>query len=93
MLAIAKKACGVTTTAYDDIFNMLIAAAKAELARVGVAADKANDITDPLIKMAISTYCKAYFDEESTFSEDMKRSFADQRAALKDTTAYNGGDA
>ena len=49
-----------TTTDFDGEINDLISAAIDDLKLAGVAADKAID-TDPLIKRAITTYCKAYF--------------------------------
>lgn len=49
-----------TTTDFDTEIQDLIGAAIADLKLAGVVADKAVD-TDPLIKRAIVTYCKAYF--------------------------------
>ena len=47
-------------TAYDDEVQDLIDEAKADLALAGVASAKIDE-TDPLIKRAIRTYCKAHF--------------------------------
>lgn len=47
-----------TTTAFNSELNDLIAAAQADLALAGIVV---TDITDPLYKRAVVTYCKAYF--------------------------------
>ena len=46
------------TTAYDGEVGDLIEAAKDDLQLAGIISD---DTTDPLIKRAVITYCKAYF--------------------------------
>ncbi len=47
-----------TTTAYDGEVGDLIEAAKDDLQLAGIISDST---TDPLIKRAVTTYCKAYF--------------------------------
>lgn len=47
-----------TTTAFDGEVGDLIEAAKDDLQLAGIISD---DTTDPLIKRAVITYCKAYF--------------------------------
>ncbi len=61
MLAEVKLALRVITTEFDTEIQDLIDAAMADLALAGVASEKAQDITDPLIKRAVITYCKAHF--------------------------------
>ena len=58
MLAEVKLALRVTTTDFDTEIQSLIDAAVADLTLAGVAAEKAQSTTDPLIKRAIITYCK-----------------------------------
>ena len=64
MLAEVKLALRVTTTDFDTEIQSLIDAAVADLTLAGVAAEKAQSTTDPLIKRAVVTYCKAHFGYE-----------------------------
>lgn len=50
-----------TDTSFDVEIQDLIGATQAELTDVGVDPTLVADATDPLIKKAIVTYCKAYF--------------------------------
>jgi len=61
VLAEVKLALRVTTTDFDTEIQSLIDAAVADLTLAGVAAEKAQSTTDPLIKRAVVTYCKAHF--------------------------------
>jgi len=56
MLEAVKTALGIAADVYDDEFNQLIAAAKADLRLAGIVA--IGD-TDPLIITAVSSYCQA----------------------------------
>ncbi len=61
MLAEIKPALRVTTTEFDTEIQGLIDAAVADLILAGVTPEKAQSTTDPLIKRAVVTYCKAHF--------------------------------
>lgn len=61
MLAEVKLALRVTTTDFDTEIQSLIDAAVADLILAGVTPEKAQSTTDPLIKRAVVTYCKAHF--------------------------------
>lgn len=63
-----------TTTDFDGEINDLISAAIDDLKLAGVAADKAID-TDPLIKRAITTYCKAYFGYDNPDADRLVRAY------------------
>lgn len=52
----------VSSDVFDEEVEMLVEAAKAELIRVGIKQELVDHVDpDPLVKMAISLYCKAHF--------------------------------
>ena len=63
MLQDIKDALRVSGTSLDTEIQDLIDAAKADLRLTGVHPDRIVD-TDPLIKRAITVYCKAHFGYE-----------------------------
>lgn len=63
-----------TTTDFDGEINDLISAAIDDLKLAGVAADKAIE-TDPLIKRAITTYCKAHYGYDNPDAERFLQSY------------------
>ena len=69
----------VSTTAYDNEVSMLIAAAKADMLRVGVQPDLVNPPVGsdeaPLVKQAIACYCKAHFGFDNDESARLDRSY------------------
>lgn len=84
MLEIVKLALRVSGDDYDEQLNMLIAAAKEDMAVAGV---DPVDETDPLVQVAICTYCTINFG----FVEDadrLKRAYDEQKAQLSMSTGY-----
>jgi len=77
-----------TTTDFDGEINDLISAAIDDLKLAGVAADKAID-TDPLIKRAITTYCKAYFGYDNPDADRFWRSYESLKMHLTLSADYN----
>lgn len=65
------------TSAFDTEIAELIEAAKNDLSIVGVTVDE----DDPLIAMAIKTYCKAHFGETDEFI-NLRDSYETQKAQL-----------
>lgn len=90
MLGAVKKACRVTAAVYDDELTDLIAAAKADLALAGVAQNEQSD-TDPLIRRAVITYCRAHFGAPGNYDK-LKASYDEQKAQLQGAVKYRGGD-
>lgn len=87
-----KVALRVTSDIYDPEVDALIAAAKADLMRVGVPMTKLYDDTvDPLCRAAIMLYCKSRFgydnDDASRFESAYRQTLKDIRNA---PTAYGG---
>lgn len=70
-----KQALRITSSAFDDEVNDLIAAGKADLIQSGVSSTKATDDTDPLIKRAIIVYCKANFGYDNPEADRFQKSY------------------
>jgi hypothetical protein len=77
-----------TGTAFDEEISNLIASAKLDLAVAGVT--NIQD-TDPLIRQAIATYCKANFGEADDYDR-LKRSYDEQKAQLATNTGTTDWD-
>lgn len=89
-----KVALRVSSNAYDAEVAALVAAALADMRRVGVPdAALSEDSPDPLARMAVLLFCKARFgydnDEAPRFEESYRQTVAD----LANSPAYTGGDA
>lgn len=89
MLGAAKKACRVTAAVYDDELTDLIAAAKADLALAGVTQERVQDNTDPLIRRAVITFCRANFGAPENYAA-LKASYDEQKAQLQAAVKYRG---
>ena len=71
----------------------LIESAKADLILSGVHKDKVVD-TDPLIKRAVTVYCKAHFGyDDVKLSERFEQSYNSLKQHLTLSTEYTVGDA
>lgn len=82
LLADVKTALRVSSTALDGDISILIDAALADLALVGITGDSVNINTeDPLIKRAVITFCRANFGQPDDY-EKMKASYDEQKAQL-----------
>lgn len=77
-----------TGTAFDEEISNLIASAKLDLEVAGVT--NIQD-TDPLIRQAIATYCKANFGEPDEYDR-LKRSYDEQKAQLATNTGTTDWD-
>jgi uncharacterized phage protein (predicted DNA packaging) len=78
MLADVKLALRVTTNMFDGEIQDLIDAARLELVQSGISSEKAEDETegiDPLIKRAITIYCKANFGFDNPDAERLQQSY------------------
>lgn len=72
MLESVKRELRVTISDFDEEIQGLIDAAKRDLAIAGV--DKIDE-TDPLIRRAIITYCKANFGYDNPEAERFQQSY------------------
>jgi len=88
MLQDIKDALRVSGNDLDTEIQDLIDAAKADLALSGVHPDRIVD-TDPLIKRAITVYCKAHFGyEDPAQAELFLRSYLALKAHLALSKEY-----
>ncbi len=77
-----------STLAFDNEINDLIKAAKADMILIGILPEKVNDETDPLIKRAISIYCKANFGWNNPDSDKYQKSYSLLRTHLSLSAEY-----
>ncbi len=85
-----KLALRITTDAFDDEIENLIAAACLDLGIAGVLDTVASvDSTNALIIRAVTTYCKLNFGNPSEKDYDrLKQSYDEQKAQLSMSTGY-----
>lgn len=84
LIAKAKKARRITTTAYDDEVTRLLEAAFLDL---GVAGVEVPEQLDALVTQAAITYFLANFGEPENYDR-LKASYDEQKAQLSMTTGY-----
>lgn len=84
LIAKAKKARRITTTAYDDEVTRLLEAAFLDL---GVAGVEVPEQLDALVTQAAITYFLANFGEPESYDR-LKASYDEQKAQLSMTTGY-----
>lgn len=92
MLNDIKNALRISGNDLDVEILDLIEAAKADLILSGVLDSKVID-TDPLIKRAVTVYCKANFGyEDPKLSERFQESYISLKHHLTLSTEYTVGD-
>lgn len=84
MLDKVRLALRISTAAFDDEITDLISAAEADL---GVAGVTNVDESDPLIRRAIITYCRANFGQPEDYDK-LKVSYDEQKAQLATNTGH-----
>lgn len=93
MLNDIKNALRISGNDLDMEILDLIEAAKADLILSGVQDSKVID-TDPLIKRAVTVYCKAHFGyDDVKLSERFEQSYNSLKQHLTLSTEYTVGDA
>ena len=92
MLNSIKDSLRINGNDLDTEILDLIDAAKADLILSGVHKDKVVD-TDPLIKRAITVYCKAHFGyDDSKIVERFEQSYISLKHHLTLSSEYTVGD-
>ncbi len=92
MLNSIKDSLRINGTDLDMEILDLIEAAKADLILSGVHKDKVED-TDPLIKRAVTVYCKANFGyEDPKLSDRFQESYISLKHHLTLSAEYTVGD-
>lgn len=84
LLEKVKTSLRITTDAFDDEINGLIAAAVIDLDIAGI--DSATGV-DAIITRAIITYCRLNFGSPDDY-ERLKASYDEQKAQLSMSTGY-----
>lgn len=79
-----KTALYVTTDAYDDEIETLIAAAQADL---GIAGVVVPNPLDEIVTVAICTYCKCNFGAPDEYDR-FKKAYDEQKAQLSMATGW-----
>jgi uncharacterized phage protein (predicted DNA packaging) len=90
MLNDIKTSLRVTTSVFDVEIQDLIDAARVDLIQSGIFSEKANDDTDPLIKRAITIYCKANFGYDNPDADRFTHSYNMLKQHLSLASDYNG---
>lgn len=85
ILSETKNAMRLTKTEYDPEITRLIDAACADLGIAGITAT--SETTDPILIMAIITYCRLNFGSPSDYDR-LKASYDEQKAQLQTATGY-----
>jgi hypothetical protein len=75
-------------TSLDVEIQDLISVVKAELIDVGVNPTLVGSATDPLIKKAITTYCKANFGYDTDIKEAFSSSYEKLKIYLMNSGTY-----
>lgn len=86
MLARIKLALRISTNAFDDELNGLIASALMDLGIVGIDG-AVPETTDELLITAVTTYVKLHFGDPSD-PDRLKASYDEQKAQLITATGY-----
>ena len=85
MLELVKRALRLTASVFDTELAALIEAALDDLEIAGVAARDNED--RPLIRRAVTTYCKANFGEPDDYDR-LKASYDEQKSQLMTAVGY-----
>lgn len=88
ILQYCKLTLRLSSDAYDEQIENLIAAARIKMVAGGVLAEKAQDDTDAIVRLAIATFVGANFGLDNPDSEKYGNSFESFVTALKGTTDY-----
>jgi uncharacterized phage protein (predicted DNA packaging) len=92
MLNDVKLSLRITSTAFDVEVQDLIEAARLDLIQSGISMLKASDDTDPLIRRAITLYCKAFFGYDNPDADRLRDSYVMLKQHLSLAADYNGAN-
>ena len=81
MLEFIKKILRISTIEFDEEISQLIASASSDLILSGVRVEMVND-NDPLIRRAISVYCKAHFGFDNKDYENLVNAYNSLKSHL-----------
>ena len=75
-------------TSFDGEIQDLINAVQVELTDLGINPTLVSSATDPLIKKAITTYCKANFGYDTDNAEDFQSAYEKLKIYLMNSSTY-----
>lgn len=84
ILSAVKLALRITTEAFDTELTDLISAALADL---GIAGVTNQDTSDPLVRRAVTTYCRMNFGQPDDYDR-LRASYWEQKAQMAMATGY-----
>lgn len=84
ILAAVKLALRITTDAFDDELSDLIVAALQDMRLAGITN---SDVSDPLVKRAVITYCRLHFGQPDDYDR-LKASYDEQKGQMGMATGY-----
>lgn len=87
-----KTALRITHTVLDDEINLVIAGARAEMERNGIASTKAADDSDSLIALAIISYSLYWFSNDERQKAELFNAWQYQLDNLRKTFSYTEDD-
>lgn len=93
MLKRVKLDLRISHNLLDESIMESIDAARAEMVRVGISQIKAHDTNDPLISMAIKTYCRWQLANDQKMTDGYQKSWISQIDNLRNTVEYMEGHA
>lgn len=83
-----KTSLRLNTTAYDtNEISPLIESALLDLGIAGIDIHDQAETTDPLIEIAVVTYCRMHFGNPDNYDR-LKRSYDEQKAQLQTASGY-----
>ncbi|KLU65722.1 hypothetical protein DEAC_c23520 [Desulfosporosinus acididurans] len=77
-----------TDTSFDGEIEDLISAVQSELTDLGINPALVSSATDPLIKKAITTYCKANFGYDTDNAEAFQSAYEKLKIYLMNSGTY-----
>lgn len=88
LLAKVKQALMQTEDTFNDQIKDLINACLGDLKIAGVSTDQLEDVyADPLIIMAVKTYCRLHFGEPDDYDR-LRSAYDEQKAQLSMNSRY-----
>lgn len=88
MLERVKIALRISHNLLDNDIESSISAARLELKRAGVSAEKAESDTDDLIILAVKTYCQAIYSPSLQDRQNYEMSFRYQLDNIRKSSGY-----
>lgn len=90
MLEKVKLALRISHDFLNDEIEETITAARAEMIRAGVPAEKANDDDDALVSLFVKTFCQYIFCNDEKIKEKYETAYRYQLDNIRKSTEWGG---